>query len=112
MKRVPTYQADIYVSVNPDSETYINYMDEAETAIIEYVECGLCVSFHTVEFHHVDGMEFGFKVTLINYPRFPQEPEQIKKQAIELAKILKKVCKQNRVSIVCTDETIMLEEDE
>ena len=111
MKTVPTYTAEIYVSIF-DDETEDVYQVEINEALIEYIERGACVSVDCTTFMHTDDVEKGYVVRLINYPRFPSTPDKIKAEAIELAKKLKKACKQKRVSIVCTDETIMLEEDE
>jgi hypothetical protein len=54
-------------------------------------------------------MESGHAVGLINYPRFPAEPKDIKQKTLDLAKILKKMAGQERVSVVFSDETIMLD---
>lgn len=59
-----------------------------------------------------DGAEDGAAVGLINYPRFPESCEKIKEVALDLAKSLKTELKQRRLSVVFSDETIMLEEDE
>jgi len=109
MKTVSTYVATIYCGLRR------GYSDEVEnrTHLFELVQAfvdrvGLCVNITPLQFAYTRGSEPGFAIGLINYPRFPKKPEEIKKQAVELATLLKEEMGQNRVSIVCTDETIML----
>jgi len=64
------------------------------------------------EFRYTKGFEKGVIIGLINYPRFVTTAYEIKEKAIHLAQILMKRFNQNRVSIVFTDETIMLEQEE
>jgi hypothetical protein len=49
------------------------------------------------------------KLAFINYPKFPLEVHVFKNEIIDLAKYLLGIMKQNRIVIVFTDETIMLE---
>lgn len=109
MKSAPTYTATIYCGLRKDYSGEIKdavYFRELVQAFVDRV--GLCVSITALEFSYTRGSEPGFAVGLINYPRFPKTPEEIKKRAVELATLLKEEMMQNRVSIVCTDETIML----
>lgn len=116
MKIVETYKADIYVGLQPgyefgDGDAEESYfIEEVEDICQNYVDrVKLGVTVTPTTFVYVDGSEDGAIVGLINYPRFPSTPEKIKETAIDLAKILKEELGQYRVSIVCTDETIMLE---
>jgi hypothetical protein len=107
---VPTFTATIYVG----SYDKRNHKFADDSSIIdccmEYVnDVGLCVSISKTHFIYTDGMEAGHAIGLINYPRFPSEPEDIKQKALALAKILKKKAGQERVSVVFSDETIMLD---
>ncbi len=72
----------------------------------------LRVTLTPTEFIYVDGNEPGVIVGLINYPRFPKPIDEIKNAAITIAKGLMELCHQERLSIVCSDETIMLEKDD
>ena len=56
--------------------------------------------------------EPGVIIGLINYPRYPDSPEEIRRKTIELAQILKRKCGQKRLSIMFPDTTIMLDESE
>lgn len=69
---------------------------------------GLCVTVTETTFVYKGGWERGAIVGLINYPRFPKEESEIKELAIELARLMKERFGQKRMSIVFTDETIML----
>ena len=109
MKIVDTFQADIYLSAT----TPEGYHYDAVAQVLEnWVATGGCVSICDCDYVHTDAYEMGYKLTLINYPRFPSTPEELTERALELAKILKNACNQNRVSVVTTDKTYMLEEDE
>ena len=105
-----TFTANIYVGLKEGYEGPTHTFDGARFIIREYVSSiGLCVTITPTEFWYVNGNEPGIIVGLINYPRFPTTPQRIKDMAIELGYQLKDAFKQQRISIVCTDETIMLE---
>lgn len=109
MKSIPTYVATIYCGLRKGYSGEIKdvaYFRELVQAFVDRV--GLCVSITPPKFSYTQGSEPGFAVGLINYPRFPKTSEEIKKRAVELATLLKEEMMQNRVSVVCTDETIML----
>lgn len=109
MKIEPTYTATIYVGLK-DRDTGIIYsMEMAEKVIQEYVdEIGLCVTITPMRYIYTNGSEPGFAVGFINYPRFPDTPENIKTKAITLAERLLNVFKQFKVSIVFSDKTVMI----
>jgi hypothetical protein len=70
---------------------------------------GLCVTVTPTEYIYTGGSESGAAVGLINYPRFPSEPERIRATAKELAAVLMSECCQRSCSVVCSDETEYLE---
>ena len=72
----------------------------------------LCVTINPTEFIYVDGNEPGAMIGLIQYPRFKMEEKEIKEKAIELARIIMKEFKQFRCTVVTSDTTYMLENDE
>ena len=49
---------------------------------------GLCVSLQPTDFVYTMGAEVGVCVTLINYPRFPADPQTIDQTATELGHFL------------------------
>ena len=120
MKTEKTYTAVIYCGFGKGyREISISNLeaDIAEITALKIVKeyCNsvkLGVTFKRTRFVYVDGHEEGVEVGLINYPRFPSHPELIKVRAMTLAKLLMKELSQERVSVVCTDETIMLERED
>ena len=69
-------------------------------------EAGCCVTLHTVEYIYTNGSEFGIRVGLINYPRFPSDPATLTAKAIEIAELLRKELKQESYSVETPVETI------
>ena len=110
MKKVTTFTANIYVGLQEKYDGKYRSVDEVRNLCQNYVnEIGWCVTVTPTEFIYKNGMEPGVIIGAINYPRFPSTPEQMKKQVLDLAEILLVELNQYRVSIVFTDETLMLE---
>ncbi|KKL04376.1 hypothetical protein LCGC14_2616700 [marine sediment metagenome] len=112
MRTVPTYWARIYVGLQVGYT--IERVDENTVAGACHDFCDevrLCVNCYPTYFVYVDGGEPGVVVELINYPRFPKEPQKIRDLALTLARKLRALCKQHRVSVMFPDETVMLEEE-
>ena len=70
------------------------------------MDVGFCVTVTRTEFVYTGGAEAGVMVGCINYPRFPQSPDQIMAMAIDLANALKREMFQHSYSIVASDTTI------
>lgn len=66
---------------------------------------GLCVTVEPVSFIYTGGEEAGFRVGLINYPRFPTTEEALHQRASELADCLMQRLCQHSYSIVGPRET-------
>lgn len=66
---------------------------------------GLCVSISPVDYIYTGGEEAGFRLTLINYPRFPAEPDQIYETARDLARGLVRELGQSSYTIEGPDFT-------
>ena len=111
MKVVKTFEAKIYVGHRPsyhDEYMFDEYM--VRKVCQEYCDdVGLCVTVTPTKFYYKDGGEYGSVVGLINYPRYPSTEEEIVEHAKILGYKLLSRMKQHRVSIVTTNETIMLE---
>lgn len=109
MKTVDTFTATIYVGFK-NRETGQTYNINGVYKICqEYVDdVGLCVNIMQTDYIYTGGHEHGAAITLINYPRFPEKARVIKTQALDIAKKLLKHYRQQRISIVCSDETIMV----
>lgn len=98
MKTSPTIRVDIFMA--------------GDVSIAKQVcrevcfDVGLCVHVEQVDFIYTGGEEAGFRVGLINYPRFPSSLEDITETATALAnQLLDRLC-QHSYSIVGPIETI------
>jgi hypothetical protein len=106
---VPTFTATIYVGLKQNYDGVIKSFDEVETLIQKWVDkLGMCVTVTPTKFVYTGGSEPGLIVGFINYPRFPTEEWKIQENALNLAQILLRECKQMRVSVVFPHKTIML----
>lgn len=113
MKTVPTFKAEIYIGYREQYTDVVHTHEELIDICKEYCDTvGLCVAIEPVHFVYTKGDEYGAKITLINYPRFPKESKDILLTAHEIGTILMKSFKQYRISIVTNDNTYMLENDE
>lgn len=110
MKIVKTFWAKIYVGFyNRDTKKNVGSLRKARKLCQKYVDdVSLCVTLTPTEYIYVHGREKGIEIGLINYPRFPEEPLQIKIHAMNLAKKLMIAFHQYKVSVVMPAETIML----
>lgn len=113
MKKIDTFTATIYLGLRHGYTEKFSSVNEVRPWLQDYcdkVKLGLTLT--PTEFIYVDGGEPGLIIGLINYPRFPASESSIKDKAIEIAKGLMKLCHQERISIVFSDETIMLEKED
>ncbi|MFO7999304.1 MAG: hypothetical protein R6U86_10030, partial [Bacteroidales bacterium] len=101
MDKVPTYNATIYVGCKERDTGFLHSLDEVKAICQEYCdEIGLCVTVTATDYIYTNGHEPGAIIGFINYPRFPSAPEQIRKEAMELAYRLLRKLNQYRISIV------------
>lgn len=68
-------------------------------------DIGLCVTIEPVDYIYTGGEESGFRIGLINYPRFPCSRPELESKAKELASILREKLFQKSYSIVFPDST-------
>lgn len=109
-KTETTFTATIYVGFRERYTEEVRAIDLAYETLQKHADKGgLCVSVTPTRFIYKDGNEPGIAVGLINYPRFPETPQQIKNTALFLAGELMVAFKQLKVSVVFPDETVMLE---
>lgn len=108
-----TYYANIYIGLQEGYDnTRIHSIVELHKICLDYCnEIKLGLTITPTKFIYVDGMEDGAIIGLINYPRFPKSEGYIQMIAQELAYILMNKLGQERCSIVCPDDTIMLEKE-
>ncbi|RTL07632.1 hypothetical protein EKK58_00225 [Candidatus Dependentiae bacterium] len=122
-RSIPTFEAKIYVgfrkSYSTDHPDVGNCIWKVRQACRDAVASGWCVTMQPLEYIYtptytvgqaeaVDG-EPGVVIGAINYPRFPTKPEALKQRCIDLASKLMDVLEQERVTVVFTDETVLLE---
>ena len=109
----PTYYATIYAGLKEgyDGKTHtIQEVNDFVHACCDSI--GLCVTITSTDFIYVNGGEPGVVIGLINYPRFPDTPSEIKRKAIVIETGLLGILGQLGISIVCQDETIMITQRE
>jgi len=110
MRRVKTFTAIIWVGLKVRKTGKVQPAIKAKRVIQSYCDkMGFCVSVTPTEFIYTKGGEPGLAVGIINYPRFPMDAESLKRRTETLAQLLMAALKQERVSIVFRDKTVMLE---
>lgn len=100
IKASKTYIAEIYMAGDISHARHSLQLMASEK--------GMCASLESVDYVYTGGMESGFVVRLMNYPRFPSDPKSIKDFAIRIAESLLKSLGQGSCSIVCSDETFFM----
>ena len=115
MNIVDTFNVDIYAGLRPSYHDTIEVDWSVKRKVVRDIcqtfcdKQGLCVTLTNTEFVYTDGSEQGVIVGLINYPRFPKSKQFIMEQANKITILLMRALDQERMSIVTTDKTIMLE---
>jgi hypothetical protein len=99
LKVAPTFIANIYVAGD---------LAAARQICQEFCLQGLCVTIQEIEFVYTGGRETGVIVGLINYPRFPSEPDVITRTALDLAQKLVTGLHQGSASVVTSTDTIFI----
>lgn len=94
---VPTIRFDIFMAGD---------IATAKAICRQYCfDVGLCVHVEPVDYIYTGGEEAGFKVGLINYPRFPTTSEALRTTAQTLAHLLMEGLCQHSYSIVGDDQS-------
>jgi hypothetical protein len=97
MTTAPTIRFDIYMAGD---------IARAKQTCREYCfEVGLCVTLEAADYIYTGGEEAGFKVGLINYPRFPTTLAALAETTKELAMRLMEDLRQHSFTIVGPSET-------
>ena len=110
MKNNNTFTATIYIGAKEGYDGIVHTYEEAENILQEYCNTiSFCVTLNETEFIYKDGKEKGFIVGLINYPRFPEKSVEITRKALVIARKFVDAFKQNRISVVCSDRTYLIE---
>ena len=101
-RTAPTRTATIYVAG-----------DAASARSICRAACnsiGLCVTVTDCDYVYKGGAESGVAVGLVNYPKYPSEPNELRRKARELAELLRVGLYQESVMIREDDETTLITE--
>lgn len=83
---------------------------KAQTSIKEDFNIVLSAKLRHCEILCLGQDEPSIELEFIQYPKFQTEVESLKKAILALTKILMKPLEQNRIVIVFSDETVMLEQ--
>jgi len=116
MKLKRTYTAKIAVGFREGYSNKVHTMEEAYKIVQEYCNfVSLCVTVTPTKFIYTQsvgtpaGEEDGCFVELIAYPTSPVSKYDITGNAIKLAKIFIKEFKQNKISVITSDQTYLVE---
>lgn len=94
---IPTIRLEIFMAGD---------IAQAKQMCREYcLSVGLCVTIEPVDYIYTGGEESGFRVGLINYPRFPTDIDALQEMARQLANLLMHRLCQHSYSIVGPKET-------
>lgn len=108
-----TYTINIYVGLRHGYSDIIYSIDDVRNWLQNYCnDEKFGVTLTSTEFIYVNGKEPGCIVGIIEYPRFPKGPNTLREHAVKIAKGLMILLNQDRLSIVCSDKTFMLEKSE
>lgn len=95
-KTAPTFWARIYIA---------GPLERAKLTCQEFCMTGLCVTIEPTTYIYTGGVEDGVVVELVNYPRFPCEPEYLASKARELGLTLKYALFQQSFMVMTPDQT-------
>ncbi len=105
----PTYECKIYTGLKEGYDGSTHSIEEVQNILQYYCDdVGLCVTLTPTKYIYQNGFEEGCIIGLINYPRYIMTNETIKRHAIKIGDMIRVTFKQYRVSVVCSDETILI----
>lgn len=90
-------------------EEFKKILDSAQRKIKSEKDIALSAKVTPCEIVFLGQDEPSLELQFIQYPKFPQEESVLKKAIVDLTEFMMLKLEQNRVVIVFTDETIMLE---
>lgn len=100
---VPTFYANIHVAGDYDTA-------RAACREITYT-FGFCFQIHKVDYIYTGGEESGLLIRVINYPRFPRDPEEITNLVTEFGKIIATKLCQKSFTVETSTDTMYFESD-
>ena len=113
MKSLETFECKIYLGLKEGYDGIEHLIEEVEEILQNDCDTnGFAYTLTPTRFIYKNGNENGCIIGVINYPRFPRDKSWLKAKTYHLTQQLLKIFKQERISIVCTDDTIMVESNE
>lgn len=89
-----------------------NVLLKAQQSIKKQLNIELSTKLTPCDIFFLGQEEPSMEMQFIQYPKFPQDESALKKAIVELTDMMMVELEQNRVVIVFTDETIMLEQSD
>ena len=119
IKSCKTFTAQVTMGLKKRYTTEIIPIDvfkqellKTQKSILEKYNVELSTKIRQCEIFFLGQDEPSMELEFIQYPKFPQEESVLKNAIVELTKMMTVELEQNRVVIVFTDETIMLEQSQ
>ena len=117
--KIKTFQASIYIGLEYgytqkqiDENLVIESLSELQKQLSKEKDIYLSASVSKTVIVLNNQKEPHLKINFINYPKFPLDENIFKDEVLIIGKELMKQFKQNRILIIYTDETVMLEQSE
>ena len=117
--KIKTFQASIFIGLEYgytqkqiDENLVIESLSELQKQLSAEKNIFLSASVSKTNIVLNDQNEQHLKIDFINYPKFPLSEEIFKDEVLHFGKELMKQFEQNRILIIYTDETVMLEKSE
>jgi hypothetical protein len=118
-KSCKTFSAQVTIGLKKNYTTEIipinRFKEEllkTQKTILQKYKVELSTKIRQCEIIFLGQEEPSIELEFIQYPKFPQEEKVLKKAISELTKMMMIELEQNRVVMVFSDETIMLEQSE
>ncbi|UOE40774.1 hypothetical protein MTP09_12825 [Chryseobacterium suipulveris] len=117
--KIKTLQASIFIGLEYgytqkqiDENLVIESLSELQKQLSKEKDIYLSASVSKTVIVLNNQKEPHLKIDFINYPKFPLDENIFKDEVLIIGKELMKQFKQNRILIIYTDETVMLEQSE
>ncbi len=117
--KIKTFQASIFIGLEYgytqkqiDENLVIESLSELQKQLSAEKNIFLSASVSKTNIVLNDQNEQHLKIDFINYPKFPLDENIFKDEVLIIGKELMKQLEQNRILIIYTDETVMLEKSE
>lgn len=117
--KIKTFQASIFIGLEYgytqkqiNENLVIESISELQKQLSAEKNIFLSASVSKTNIVLNDQNEQHLKIDFINYPKFPLSEEIFKDEVLHFGKELMKQFEQNRIVIIYTDETVMLEKSE